>query len=247
MSETSPGYMVCTHPRSGSTYLCQLLESTGKLGRPADYFNDRHMSARFSDPANPAHLPEQYDYYFAQSASGNGIRGTKMFWFDLARLGEGGVARRFGKYHHIILERRDKVAQAVSSSRALRSGKLYAHLPVSDDDVDYDYVHIRACLAGVLRADECWHTILTNNRITPLKLDYETVVEAPQAAVDRIARFIGLDEPVPIDPARVTLRVQRDGRSTEWYRRFIDDAQKSDPELIARCGQSGWTTGPAKP
>ena len=31
MSETPPRYLVCTHPRSGSTYLCQLLESTGKL------------------------------------------------------------------------------------------------------------------------------------------------------------------------------------------------------------------------
>ena len=33
------GYAICTIGRSGSSYLCQLLESTGVLGLPREYFN----------------------------------------------------------------------------------------------------------------------------------------------------------------------------------------------------------------
>ncbi|HMF66717.1 MAG TPA: Stf0 family sulfotransferase, partial [Phyllobacterium sp.] len=31
-------YVICGTPRSGSTLLCDLLESTGIAGRPASYF-----------------------------------------------------------------------------------------------------------------------------------------------------------------------------------------------------------------
>ncbi|MGP8122502.1 MAG: Stf0 family sulfotransferase [Xanthobacteraceae bacterium] len=33
------GYAICTMPRSGSNFLCQLLASSGCLGRPLEYFN----------------------------------------------------------------------------------------------------------------------------------------------------------------------------------------------------------------
>jgi LPS sulfotransferase NodH len=33
------GYAICATPRSGSNFLSQLLESTGRLGRPLEYFN----------------------------------------------------------------------------------------------------------------------------------------------------------------------------------------------------------------
>jgi LPS sulfotransferase NodH len=39
---TRPGfdsYLICATPRTGSTLLCGLLESSGVAGRPASYFN----------------------------------------------------------------------------------------------------------------------------------------------------------------------------------------------------------------
>ena len=35
------GYAICTTIRSGSTWLSELLASTGQLGRPAEYFSTK--------------------------------------------------------------------------------------------------------------------------------------------------------------------------------------------------------------
>jgi LPS sulfotransferase NodH len=230
MRTSPPDYMICTHPRSGSTYLCELLASTGKLGRPHDYFSDLHMRDRYGDADDPAHLSDQYRYYLTHGATPNGIIGTKMFWFDFARLEQAGMAHRFNTYRFVMLERADKVAQAISSSRALRSGKLTAHAALSDEHVAYDYHDIKARLTNVLRADDVWRQFAATNRLAPLRLVYEELAADPQATVDRFARHIGLDEPVPIDPARIAVRVQRDSRSAEWRERFLAEAT-ADPEL----------------
>lgn len=231
MSKTPPRYLICTHPRSGSTYLCQLLESTGKLGRPRDYFNAGPVGS-IPDPETPQDPAEQYRHYLATAATDNGVLGAKMFWFDFARLAKAGLAQHVREHRIVILERADKLAQAISSSRALRSGKMWASAAASDEHVEYDYAHIRVRLAGVLRADAVWRQFAAENGEPALRLVYEDVVDDPQAAVDRIARHIGIAQPVPIDRDHVEVRVQRDARSAEWHARFLAEARESDPELL---------------
>ena len=46
------GYAICTAPRSGSNFLCQLLAGTGLLGRPLEYFNGPGRRY-FDDPSYP--------------------------------------------------------------------------------------------------------------------------------------------------------------------------------------------------
>jgi LPS sulfotransferase NodH len=33
-------YSIISTPRSGTTYLCSLLQKTGRMGNPEEYFND---------------------------------------------------------------------------------------------------------------------------------------------------------------------------------------------------------------
>lgn len=48
-------YVICATPRTGSTLLCGLLESSGVAGHPASYFNRRglHDYATSWQPARP--------------------------------------------------------------------------------------------------------------------------------------------------------------------------------------------------
>ena len=52
------GYAICTAPRSGINYLGQLLESTGVLGRPREYFNAQGRR-NVDDPTFPDDPREQ--------------------------------------------------------------------------------------------------------------------------------------------------------------------------------------------
>lgn len=230
-----PGYLVCTHPRSGSSYFCELLESTGVLGNPKEYFNAANMRA-LTDPAYPTAPAEQFAYFTAHAATSNGISAGKVFWFNFAQIAQAGLAGHFRDYRFVVLERADKVAQAISASRGLRSGKLTAASRKSDDHVAYDYEDIKRRLVGVLKAEALWWRFFAANRIDPLHCLYEALMDDPQATVDRIAASVGVPMPASIDPARVSARVQRDTRSAQWRERFLDEARRNDPELLDRPG-----------
>jgi LPS sulfotransferase NodH len=237
-SPPAPGYLVCTHPRAGSTYFCQLLASTGKLGTPAEYFNEGYMLRRFADPGNLAHLPGQFAYFLDHAATANGVRGCKMFWFDLQRLARANLLHRFRGYRFVLLERGDKLAHAISVSRALQSGKLRADMTQSDEHARYDYSHIRLRLVRLLDAEDRWRGSLAEVAADAVHCLYEDLMDDPQRAVDHVAEAVGLGEPAPIDPAQVSVRVQRDARSSEWYARFAAEAQANDPELLVRAGHA---------
>jgi LPS sulfotransferase NodH len=228
-----PGYLVCTHPRAGSTYFCQLLESTRQLGKPLEYFNEGYMRRRFTDANNPAHLPNQLRHYMDSAATENGIRSAKVFWFDLQRLARAKLLHHFRRYRFVLLERKDKVAQAISISRALRSGKLRADMAVPDVEVQYDFPDIKKRLMRLIRAERQWFNFFEKTGIDPLRCNYEALMVDPQLTIDQVAETMELDGPVPIDPELVSVTIQRDTKSTQWYRRFVTQANEVDPGLLS--------------
>lgn len=109
------GYLVCSTQRSGSTYLCQLLASTGVLGRPLEFFEARaetglpphpgyflaglpRTGAGIRDDERPTDGPAysdlttvdgwaaHLDRTFALGTTPNGIFGAKLMWNQLPDL-----------------------------------------------------------------------------------------------------------------------------------------------------------------
>jgi len=238
MRAPPPGYLICTHPRSGSTYFCQLLESTGKLGHPTEYFNRGNMLPR--EPDYPEDLGAQARYLIAHSATANGIRAGKVFLFTFERLVHERVLHHFEGFNLVYLDRADKLAQAISISRSLQSQAFRSDFEGDEQPAEFYFSDLKARLMRLVHTDESWHKFFADNRLRPIRCRYEEVVADPQRAVDRIARSLRIAEPVPIDPARVSLQTQRDDRSAEWRARFIDEARRSDPELLRWCEAPSW-------
>lgn len=70
-------YVICTTPRSGSNFLCEVLQSTEVAGRPDEYFRD--------PPADHEHwtVPEYRAYVERIQQAGatpNGVFGIKLMW-----------------------------------------------------------------------------------------------------------------------------------------------------------------------
>ena len=115
MSAPTPtrGYVICSEHRSGSTFLCQLAASTGRLGIPDEYF--RHTEFSVAVDRDPTLLGG----ILARATTANGVYGLKVFsqQFDAtmrARWTQSLPGLRF-----VHLERRDLLGQAISLVKAL--------------------------------------------------------------------------------------------------------------------------------
>ena len=69
-----------------------------------------------------------------------------------------------------------------------------------------------------------WQFYFAKNGIEPLELWYEDVAASPAAAVERVARLVGIPAPPLPEPSRLTLRIQRDEVSEAWRARFLAES-----------------------
>lgn len=213
------GYVICTTGRSGSSYLCQLLESTGILGLPREYFNTaaRRLRDDIEYPTDPA---AQIDWVLSKGTTPNQIYGLKIFPTQIDGLKKFPWAERLPRLHFVHLARDSLVDQAISGVRAQQTAQWRS----TDNPrraVRYDAVGISRNLRNIAVEDARWRLFFARNGLNPLRLRYEDVLASPQSAVDQIARYLGVSEPATIQWDKVDIAVQRDSQSAAWNARFL--------------------------
>jgi len=215
------GYAICAEQRSGSSYLCQVLASTGVLGRPLEYFNGPGTAA--FQPGYPQGAEDQLREIIGQGATGNGVYGVKLFSADFDRLAAIRWTERLPNLHFVWLNRGDLLGQAISVTRAEQTNQYSSDVGAMAEPY-YDPAHITRSLHRLAWAQARWAAFFARCGLAPLLLDYEDVVSDQQATADRVARLVGLDGPVTVDPDQVYARVQRDTVSETWRARFVAEA-----------------------
>lgn len=219
------GYLICTTPRSGSTYLCDLLRTTGQLGNPHEYFS-AWMMQRLGRPNRYGSIAEHLELVRTHGCTPNGIFAAKIFRYNMELLSPAAVMTAMGHPPILFLERMDLLGQAISFARSAVTRAFRA------DDVDaktptYDPIVIRGYLEMLIRDNAAWRLWFARQGIAPLHVVYEDLVADPQIVIDRITRQLGVTESVTIDPAALRLRVQRDELNAQWRERFL----ASEPEI----------------
>ena len=223
------GYAVCSVARSGSSWFCKALASTGRLGRPEDAFTTPYQR-RLHGPDYPAGRAAQLRRVLTHGATPNGIYGVKVFPAQLARVGlEVSWTRNLPELRFIHWRRRDLLGQALSLYRASQTLQWRSTLETLGE-VDYDGAAILETLKLVALQDARWEVFFARNGIAPLRLVYEDAMEDLQGAVDAVAALVGLDGPAPIDPELIELGIQRDDTTSAWRARFLREF--GDPDSI---------------
>lgn len=227
------GYMICATSRTGSTYLCELLTSTGLLGNPKEYFN-RAGRRRHNDPAYPSGRRAQLDIVRTSGATSNGIYAVKVISPQIQRYKT--HADPFHDLPNLALvrvRRRDVLGQAISLARARQTGQFTAsHL--QREAPAYDARALRHALRSVEKQEAIWDQVIGRRGVQPLSIAYEDLLADPQAVVDWIASLVGVALPVPLDRSLVTLSVQRDEQSADWRARFLAECGDDFPHLVPR-------------
>lgn len=216
------GYAICTTVRSGSTWLAELLASTGQLGRPAEYFSTK-FQRRVCSPDYPEGAREQIAHALEHGATPNGVYGLKIYPLQLD-----GLSRRLNwteflpDLRFVHLGRRDLLGQAISRARVSQTLQWRSTLPAAAEP-RYDGAAILSAMREIVAQDARWQLFFARNGIAPLRLVYEDALGAPDATVKAVARLVGIEGPAVAAPERIAVAVQRDATTAEWRERFVAD------------------------
>jgi len=236
-------YFVCATPRTGSSLLLGLLESTGVAGRPEAYFRvpdeaewaDRWQVRRAADGAL-----DYADFLRAARAAGttaNGVFGAKLMWGtmdelverlatvypDVAEGGPGDLAlleRAFGRTRFVHLRRDDVLAQAVSWLRAEQTGTWYVGDPRGAGGApSFDAEEIRRICRTVDEHNAAWEQWFASNGVEPHRVRYEDLSADPVGVTTAILGFLGLEPP---EGRVITPRHERraDTLNEQWLERY---------------------------
>jgi trehalose 2-sulfotransferase len=77
--ELASSYLICATPRTGSSLLCGLLDSTGVAGHPESWFrrqDEREFAVRWGIADPPDGAFGDADYFLAAAAAGSTANGV---------------------------------------------------------------------------------------------------------------------------------------------------------------------------
>lgn len=213
------GYVVCASPRSGSNYLCQLLASTGVLGRPREYFNAAGRR-KYDDATYPEDPGLQLHQVLSTGATSNRVYGVKVHAFQLAPLlDQVDPFAELPRVRAVRLRRDDILGQALSWARAQQTNQHRAGDP-PQGVASYDRAQIDASLDFLTRENAWWDDHLARVDVPLLEIRYEDLEAAPQREIDRVADFLRVRS-APVRPEVVEVTRQRDGVTAAWRERYV--------------------------
>ena len=214
-------YVICSTPRSGSTLLCKLLSATGVAGRPESYFHLPSVlswTERLNLPLDQLENEEDLVRTALKAirilgAGGTGIFGLRLmrmsfdfFMQQLDVLYPGLSSDRarfeavFGQTLFIHLSRGDKLAQAISRTKAEQTGLW--HMAADGSELErlappqpprYDAEQISHHIAELTTHDAAWTQWFEEEKIDPVLIEYEALSAHPSDAVAEILDSLGLD------------------------------------------------------
>ncbi|MDV9169743.1 Stf0 family sulfotransferase [Streptomyces sp. W16] len=241
-------YFICATPRTGSSLLLGLLDSTGVAGHPQAYFRVPDEVA-WSERWGIAHTPQgALDYgdfvraALAAGRTGNGVFGAKLMWGthaeltsrlaclhpDLAGDEPRLLEREFGRVRFVRLWREDVLAQAVSWVRAEQTGVWFVggkgevgggRAVHAGGRPSYDRDAIARTMRTIDEHNVGWERWFEDYGIEPHRIRYEDLSDDPSAVTLRVLGHLGVGLPAGRHITPSHHR-QADHLNEEWIARY---------------------------
>jgi len=182
-------YCIAFTPRSGSTWLGDILHKTGALGDPKEWFNPQ--SARHAIKQSGCHDIHEYYRYLRTVKQQRGVFGFEIAYQHLALLRKEGYSSLFADINHwFFLRRRDYIAQAVSLHRASRTGIFHSNQQQekSYPQVDYDNQQIANFALKVVFSEFRFKKYFSDNMLATTDIWYEDFLSMPATEIPNVFR-----------------------------------------------------------
>lgn len=228
MPEPRRRYLIAITPRSGSSYLCDVMTKAKLFGAPGEALAQEfipNIAKRI-----PGRTPDEYLRNFIRAkASRNGVAGIKASWFQFNNFVESMANREYlAGFKFIYLTRRDLASQAVSLYKATATSVFHTNIKHRKEALkkltalEYDFHEIEKWYDHIVCQERGWQAYFLEHRIFPLCVSYEDIDEDALGVMRRIASYIGVRPGKVVLPedASVFKKVS-DIRNQKWARRFI--------------------------
>jgi trehalose 2-sulfotransferase len=208
-------YLIASTQRSGSYFLSYLLRGTGKLGAPFEYLHPDRLD-RWRETLATSDLRESLRRLFEVRTSPNGWFGIKAHWnhleFGQAHAGD---LLHFEKF--IRIERRDRLAQAVSLALARQTGS-WMSIQQKAAEPRYDERKIAHALSILDRDSQAWDRWFRVANVEPFFVYYEDLAADPLGILNAVLAHFKV-APLKNLPS-VPMAKQGSQLNEDWKRRY---------------------------
>jgi len=235
-SKEKINYLICATPRSGSSLLCNLMANTGILGKN----NTERISTDLiiSIDWNKKDLTGFFEELFESTSTPDEVSGFKIQGHQIKNLvkelnkthkyrnvSANNIIRFFPKnLKYIWLSRKDKLRQAISLSKAWKTGIFSIHKDqkrIPSTDIAFDSGSIIGAVKELKEQEVLWRNFFEKNKIKPLKLEYEKFIKDFRGTLIEI--LIYLEVPIPKNLiVKTNLLKQSDKLSEKWIKKFYE-------------------------
>ena len=190
------------------------------MGAPQEYFNYGSLMLEMAARLKVNTIRDYVYRLFELRTSPNGVFAFKGHWYHFRFVAGAGLLRFFPGLRFIHIERRDRLAQAVSAAKKQQTKQSTSMTHPSQRRPVYDRGTIQRALARFEYETVQWNAMFRRSGIEPVRVVYESLVADPDAIVDDILRRFGFTR----DPACYVEvpRLERlsDSVNSEWIERF---------------------------
>lgn len=212
------GFLLLSEGRSGTEWLCSMTNSTGIMGKAQEWLD---VDVLDKMPSRE-HAAKYLDAVISKASTSNGRFAVKLFPRHLKhshhRYGNDfiGACRAAHNTSIFVLERRDRLRQAISFARAEMTGAWTNDRAKKSYEV-YDYQHICKCYFQIEESYAFWRSYLGIHGIEHQRFYYEDLLDDPTPFVRAAAQKLGLKQSQQSCSQR---KMQRDSVTEEWVSRF---------------------------
>jgi LPS sulfotransferase NodH len=219
------------------------LRSTSLARQPRQYFTgvdgafiDRLAPTDPGKAETPAEFAATLEQSFAASTTTNGVYGTTVMWSDFGQLAERlatiprlrqaslpeAFETTFPNLHFVQIQRRDKVAQAVSLWIALQTHgwRDEADRTGPEPAAFFDFAAIDHLVQLATSHEESWSHWLARHDFPTFTLFYEDLANAPRTGVSAVIEWLDVPRASEAIIPSPTMRKQGDARAEEWAQRY---------------------------
>ena len=226
--ELRRSYIVASSYRCGSTFFCAELWRTGVLGAPAEYLNigEGRMLRDVMMRRLGAGSPEDYlTRLLACRTSRNGVFGLKAHFnhFEPALAWCPSLLGQLAPITFIYLNRRDKMAQAVSMAKSMQTNVWTSMDDASHAPPTYSRRIIERCLADLRQQRLGWLRWFELSNITPLFVNYEDLIADAANVIRGVVHMLGVEDDAAETVHPPAVQRQADQANLDWIARFRRD------------------------
>jgi LPS sulfotransferase NodH len=211
---------ICFTNRCGSNFVANALGSNKFLNIAGEYFNaetviEHCVAEKMS--SIPAFLN-----WLIDRAGKNGYLVSKIAIPHLEVLAQVGIIDQLlDLSHFIMIERSDKLAQAISYDIALQTGKWRSDMDaaVMDSDLRFSRGRLIDIMNAISKQNCEFSRFFGLNGIVPAWINYEQFEEDPSYFIDYLSRFLGISE-LSFVPQQVGIEKQAGQINRAWRDRY---------------------------